>query len=213
MSAMTQTQTQTMPQTTGEPRVVPALAGEDPLWAEAYAREHRAALRRHGVDLPGAERPPEGQTLMALLLAGEELAGGLLLVPAEAGLLPMERQVGPVVKPAQRHAAAEVAGVFVAEPFRKGGASERLLCATLALAPLLGLRHLVLYTHQFSRPLYESFGFQPIPGLPEKIYPQEPYISTAMALPARLLALPRLVAPRPPARVQPSARPTLDVAG
>jgi hypothetical protein len=125
------------------------------------------------------------------LIAGMQLDVAYLdSVPVEESLRRIVPELGGVLLARMREGVAEACGIWVARDFAKLGLMRYLLRAGVAVAPTLGLTHLLGFANEFSRPTVEAFGFVPIESVGDGgvvSYPDERYPSTIMELDCRRL--------------------------
>ncbi len=114
------------------------------------------------------------------------LVGGMRVHDRRRGPLPLELALAhlPEVRAHldQYILPFELSGTAVRADWRKSALSAWLVRVAVAALPYLGAHASVGFGHQRILPLYQRFGFLPVPSLPAVAYPDERYRSQVAAM-------------------------------
>lgn len=175
---------------------------DHPEVADQYYAKHAEVLRAFGIGAVSSLKPnmradPTIYMVVIELVATGELIAGMQLDIASLDSVPVEErlrgtvpELGRVVLARISEGVAEACGIWVRRDFAKLGLLRYLLRAGVAVAPTLGLTHLVGIANEFSKPTIDAFGFVPVESVVNRgvvCYPDERYPSTIMELNCRKL--------------------------
>jgi GNAT superfamily N-acetyltransferase len=153
-------------------------------WA-TIAFQQRACYARYGASNASADYDPFSGRVFALAVVdpdGVPVAGARIHVRDDAHPLPIERhfQNQPLLRAELEcrmpRGVGEVGGLWACRELAGTGIGADIVAAAAAYAPLLGVRHLVAFTHHHHR-FSDAVGFRRDERFPEKAYPDERYRS------------------------------------
>lgn len=153
-------------------------------WVDEFHRRQSACYARYGataaVTLPARG---DGTRYLSVTRDGAMVAGirihprtDRVPLPFEA-YLDVDSRLAEELASRTRSGIAELAGLWSSTSVARSGIGGYIVAAAVAVAPLLALRHMCSFAHQFNR-FTRAVGFEPDVRVGEHPYPDPRYRST-----------------------------------
>ncbi len=153
-------------------------------WVDEFDRRQSECYARYGASAAvGVPERDDGTRYLRVTRDGAMVAGIRIHPRADRVPLPFEAYLEVDDHLAEqlawraRSGIAELAGLWSSTSVARSGIGGYIVAAAVAVAPLLALRHLCSFAHQFNR-FTRAVGFEPDVRVGEHPYPDPRYRST-----------------------------------